>query len=84
MGRLFLCPIAIDDFYAKGDAQLELSGSFRKYGDTESGHRWMLGKDAGADVCLWHTRRRGRRPAPPGAPRMSSYLRNGPLRLSCQ
>jgi saccharopine dehydrogenase-like NADP-dependent oxidoreductase len=27
-----------------------LSGSPRKYGDTESGHRRMLGKDAGADA----------------------------------
>ena len=57
-----------------------LSGRFRKYGDTESGHRWMPGKDAASAVWLCHISERGRSQAPPGAARMSSCLRKRSLR----
>src|SRR5438874_1336928 len=56
-----------------------LSGRFRKYGDTESCYWWMPGADAGLDVYWTYTRVRGQSQAPPGVPRMSSYLRNRPL-----
>ena len=56
-----------------------LSGAFRKYGDTESGHPGDAGQGRSEGACLWHVTERGRRPAPPGAARMSSYLRKVPL-----
>src|SRR5207249_9644957 len=56
-----------------------LSGRFRKYGDTERCHWWMPGADAGLVVYWSYTRVRGQSQAPPGVPRMSSYLRDRPL-----
>ncbi len=61
-----------------GGRLARLGGHFRRYGDTESGHRWMPGKDAGPKVWPRHIEVRGQSQAPPGAARMSSYLRKGP------
>src|SRR5207248_6422175 len=72
---------AIDGGDNRGVAVAILSGRFRKYGDTERCHWWMPGADAGLDVYWTYTRVRGQSQAPPGVPRMSSYLRNRPLRL---
>ena len=62
-----------------GSKELRLSGAFRKYGHTESGHPGDAGQGRSEGACLWHVTERGRRPAPPGAARMSSYLRKVPL-----
>ncbi len=56
-----------------------LSAPLRKYGDTESGHRWVPGQDAEGEVHWRCTSLRGRSPAPPGAARMSAYLWIGAL-----
>src|ERR1700736_6101360 len=58
-----------------------LSASIRKFVGTERCHRWMAGKDAGGDAQQRCARRRGRRPAPPGAPRMHTSFRIGALDL---
>src|SRR5204862_5792057 len=55
------------------------SASIQGFVGTERCHRWMTGKDAGPDAQRRCARRRGRRPAPPGVPRMCTNLGIGAL-----